>query len=68
MAKASKRRWIGDAIEHPGALHRKLDVPEGTKIPAKKLAAARAGDYGSLAEKEAQLADTLAGLRKRKHK
>lgn len=33
--------WIQGAIKHPGALHRELGVPQGQKIPAKKLAAAR---------------------------
>lgn len=28
-------------IKHPGALHRALGVPEGQKIPASKMAAAR---------------------------
>jgi hypothetical protein len=32
--------WIKGAIKHPGALHRSLGVPEGQKIPAKKLAKA----------------------------
>lgn len=27
-------------VKHPGALHRALGVPEGKKIPAKKMAAA----------------------------
>ena len=36
--------WIKGAIKHPGALHKELGVPEGKKIPAKKLAkAAKAG-------------------------
>lgn len=29
-----------DAVKHPGALHRELHVPEGKKIPARKLAKA----------------------------
>lgn len=32
--------WIKGAIKHPGALHRELGVPEGQKIPAKKMAKA----------------------------
>lgn len=31
-------KWIQKAIKHPGALRAKLHVPEGKKIPAKKLA------------------------------
>lgn len=34
--------WMQKAFEtHPGALHRKLGVPSGEKIPASKLASAR---------------------------
>src|SRR5215471_4633725 len=39
-AGADKKNWISGAIKHPGALHRQLGVPQGQKIPAKKLAAA----------------------------
>lgn len=39
-----------------GALHRMLGVPEGQKIPGKKMAAARAGQYGKLAQKRASFA------------
>ena len=36
--------WIQGAIKKPGALHKELGVPEGKKIPGKKLAkAANAG-------------------------
>ena len=45
MVKRLKRKrgrsWIKKAIKHPGGLHRALHVPEGQKIPAAKLAAAR---------------------------
>lgn len=53
----AKKHWIKSAIKHPGALHKALHVPQGEKIPAKKLAAAakRAGKVG----KEARLAETL---------
>ena len=54
--------FLHDAIKHPGALHAQLHVPQGQKIPAKKLSAARAGDYGKLAEKRANLAKTMAGF------
>ena len=33
-------KWIQKAIKKPGALHKAMGVPEGKKIPAKKLAAA----------------------------
>lgn len=32
-----KKNWIGDAIKKPEALHKALKVPEGKKIPEKKL-------------------------------
>jgi hypothetical protein len=55
-------KWISKAIKKPGALHKELGVPEGKKIPAKKLAkAAKApGKEG----KRARLAETLKGLKK----
>lgn len=54
-------KWIQSAIKHPGALHRQLGVPEGEKIPAKKLAtAAEAG--GKLGQR-ARLAQTLKKLK-----
>jgi hypothetical protein len=34
------KQWIQQAISKPGALHKQLGVPQGEKIPAKKLAAA----------------------------
>ena len=39
-----------------GGLHRSLNVPEGEKIPAEKMQAARAGKYGPKAKKQAVLA------------
>jgi hypothetical protein len=39
-----------------GGLHRSLGVPEGSKIPASKMAAAKAGNYGPLAKKQANMA------------
>ena len=33
-------KWMQHAVKHPGALHRALGVPEGEKIPAKKMAKA----------------------------
>jgi len=37
-------KFIAGAIKHPGALHRELHVPEGEKIPAKKLEKATHSD------------------------
>jgi len=52
--------WIKGAIKHPGALHEQMGVPQGQKIPAKKLAAA-ASKGGKLGQR-ARLAETLKGL------
>lgn len=53
-------KWIQKAIKHPGALHKELHVPEGKKIPAKKLnaAAKKPGKEGQ----RARLAKTLRGF------
>ena len=55
-------KWIQKAIKKPGALHKQMGVPEGKKIPAKKLAAA-AKKPGTLG-KRARLAQTLKKLGK----
>jgi len=60
MAQGGK--WIQGAIKKPGALHKQLGVPQGEKIPAKKLAAA-AGKGGKLGQR-ARLAQTLKGMKK----
>lgn len=39
-----------------GALHQQLGVPQGQKIPAAKMAAAKAGKFGPLAKKRAVMA------------
>jgi len=53
-------KWIQKAIKHPNALHKELHVPEGKKIPAKKLnaAAKKPGKEGQ----RARLAKTLRGF------
>ncbi len=60
MSKDGK--WIQKAIKKPGALHKELGVPEGKKIPAKKLdkAAKAPGKLGQ----RAGLAETLKGMKK----
>lgn len=58
------KNWIKSAIKHPGALHKSLGVPEGEKIPAKKLAKATHSENPTLA-KRARLAETLKKLNKR---
>jgi hypothetical protein len=54
---AEKKKWIQGAIKHPGALHKQLGVPEGKKIPTKKLDAA--AKKGGTLGKRANLAKTL---------
>ncbi|GEM_PF-770912 len=53
--------WIKGAIKHPGKLHRELGVPEGKKIPARKMAKAEHSNNPTI-RKEANLAKTLKGL------
>ena len=64
---AEKKKWIQKAIpkSHKGALHRSLGVPEGKKIPAKKLKKA-AKSKSPKVRKEVVLAKTLSKLRKKK--
>lgn len=57
-------KWIKKAIKHPGKLHRELGVPEGKKIPAKKLAKAEHSKNPTI-RKEANLAKTLKGFHKK---
>jgi hypothetical protein len=53
--------WIAGATENKGALHKKLGVPAGQKIPAKKMAKA-AHSSNPTERKEASLAKTLKGM------
>lgn len=52
--------FIQGAIKKPGQLHKDLGVPQGQKIPQKKLhaAAKRGGKVGE----RARFAETLEGL------
>ena len=54
-------KWIAGAIKHPGALHRALGVPEGEKIPAKKMAKAAKSSNPHM-KKMVALAHTLKGF------
>ena len=56
-------KFIKKAIKHPGKLHRELGVPEGKKIPAKKLTKALHSKNPTI-KKEAVLARTLKKLHK----
>lgn len=55
--------WIRGAVRHPGALHRELNVPQGQKIPAKKLERAEHSSNPT-ERKRAILAETLKGMHK----
>jgi hypothetical protein len=44
-----------------GALHQSLGVPQGQKIPAKKMNAAARGDYGPKAQSQANFAKNVLG-------
>jgi hypothetical protein len=55
-------KWIQHAIKKAGALRAQLGVPEGKKIPTKKLAKA-AKAPGKLGQR-ARLAQTLRGMHK----
>lgn len=59
---AEKKKFIKEAIKHPGALHEQLHVPRGEKIPAKKLA--KAAKSGGKLGQRARLAETLKSLPK----
>jgi len=54
------KHWIAGAIKHPGALHKELGVPQGQKIPEKKLA--KAAKAGGKEGQRARLAETLKGM------
>jgi hypothetical protein len=58
----AKEKWIQGAIKHKGALHKELGVPEGKKIPEKKLE--KAAKAGGKLGKRARLAETLKGFKK----
>ena len=60
---AEAKKWIQQAIKHPGALHEELHVKKGEKIPAKKLEKATHSKNPTLARR-ARLAETLRGLKK----
>ncbi len=55
--------WIQGAIKHPGGLHRALNVPDGQKIPERKIEKAEHSDNEHVA-RMARLAETLKHLRK----
>lgn len=58
-----KEHWISNAIKRPGALHRALNVPEGEKIPEKKIEKAEHSSDERV-RREANLAMTLKSFRR----
>jgi hypothetical protein len=58
------KNWISGAIKKPGALHKELKVPEGKKIPEKKLEKAE-HSKNPIERKRAVLAETLKGFKKK---
>ena len=61
---AEKKNWIADATKNKGALHRKLGVKQGEKIPASKLKKAE-HSKNPTERKEANLAKTLKSFKKK---
>lgn len=69
---ASKKTTIGPSKKgqkpvsfQKGGLHRSLGVPQGQKIPASKMAAAKAGKYGPKAKKQANMATGMLAAGRR---
>ena len=60
----AKKKWIQAIGMKKGALHEQLGIPQNKKIPANTLAKAAKAE-GKLGQR-ARLAQTLAGLRKKK--
>jgi hypothetical protein len=56
---------LGKGTIRKGGLHKSTGTPMGQKIPAAKLAAAKAGKDGPLAKKQANMATNLAKIRKK---
>ena len=61
-SKNGQKNWIAGAVgKNKGALHRELGVPQGEKIPEKKLNKAAHSDNPRM-RKQANLAKTLKGF------
>ncbi len=59
----SSKKWIAGAVKNKGALHEALGVPEGKKIPERKLEKAE-HSKDPLTRKRANLAETLRGFKR----
>lgn len=55
--------WIAGAVKNKGGLHRSLGIPEGEKIPEKRIVKAEHSSDERV-RREANLAMTLKSLRK----
>ena len=64
MSRA-KKMFIQEAIHHPGALRKQLHIPNGEKIPAKKLSKAT-HSKNLLLKRRSILAKTLRKLPRHK--
>lgn len=58
------KKWIQEAIKHPGALHKSLHVKEGEKIPVSKLKKAE-HSKNPILRKRAVLAETLKKMHRK---
>jgi hypothetical protein len=65
MMSKDPKKWIQGAIKQPGSLHKSLGVPEGKKIPEKKLEKAE-HSKNPLTKKRAILAETLKSFKHKK--
>lgn len=63
--KSSDKKWIQKAIKKPGALSKKLGVPEEKNIPMAKLEKAKKSKNATT-RKQANLAITLKKIAKKK--
>lgn len=61
--KAASGKWIQEAIQKPGALHKTLGVPAGKKIPMSLIEKAE-HSRNPTTRRRAQLAETLRGFHK----
>lgn len=64
MAYEKRKKWIQEAIKHPGALRKTLGAKKGEPIPQGKLEAA--AEKGGKTGKRARLAMTLRKMHKGK--
>lgn len=66
FGREMSEKWIQKALSgknSKGKLHRALKIPEGKKIPESKIKSAE--KKGGKVNREAHLAETLKGLRKK---